>query len=193
MKRIIIPALFFSFTSYGQINSIDLTQENPAINSMIQAQTLPATFSVHKDIKIDKTKRWRLDGNKLLTGGLLFTAGAAKGFNEGLQFNWNGFHSIFPKANPQWFWPAYSFKNKYKDGDPEKGPKFPFSTSVLVMVTDQYHLNNFIQRAAITGALVIKIGEGKKPFRYYLFDALYYTACYQAGFHSIYYPISKRN
>lgn len=29
------------------------------------------------------------------------------------------------------------------------------------MFTDQYHLNNFIQRAAITAALVIKIGEGK--------------------------------
>lgn len=61
------------------------------------------------------------------------------------------------------------------------------------MLTDQYHLNNFIQRAAITAALVIKIGEGKKPFRHYVFDALYYTACYQLGFHSIYSPIRARN
>ena len=178
--------------TYGQISTDDIIREKADLNYTVQNKPLPKVV-ISDDIKIDKTKRWRLDGNKILTGGLLFTAGAAKGFNEGLQFNWNGFHSIFPKANPQWFWPSYSFKNKYKDGDPEKGPKFPFSTSALVMLTDQYHLNNFIQRAAITAALVIKIGEGKKPFRHYLFDALYYTACYQAGFHAIYYPISKRN
>lgn len=145
------------------------------------------------DIRIDRSKRWRMNGNKILTGGLIFLSGAAKGFNEGLQFNYFGFEDIFPKANDQWFYPAFSFKNKYKDGDPAKGPKFPLSTSLLVMLTDQYHLNNFIQRAAITAALVIKIGEGKKPFRHYVFDALYYTACYQLGFHSIYSPIRARN
>jgi len=44
-------------------------------------------------------------------------------------------------------------------------------------------------------ALVIKIGEGKKPFRYYLFDFLYYTACYQAGYAITYYPFAgwKKN
>lgn len=191
MKLVLIPVLFFWFTSSGQVNGIDLTKETPTAISL-QPQPVPAV-PVSKDIRIDRSKRWRLTGNKMITGGLLFTAGAAKGFNEGLQFNWNGFHSIFPKANPQWFWPTYSFKNKYKDGDPAKGPKFPFSTSLLVMVTDQYHLNNFIQRAAITGALVIKIGEGKKPLRHYLFDILYYTVCYQAGFHAIYTPIRNRN
>ncbi len=193
MKCLIIPVLLFSFTSFGQISNIDLTREVTANKNSIQTQPPFEATSVRQDIKIDKSKRWRLDGNKILTGGLLVISGAAKGFNEGLQFNWDGFNSIFPKANPQWFWPAYSFKNKYKDGDPAKGAKFPLSTSVLVMFTDQYHLNNFIQRASMTGALVIKIGEGKKPFRHYLFDALYYTICYQAGFHAIYYPIARRN
>ncbi|MDZ4793519.1 MAG: hypothetical protein SGI83_04500 [Bacteroidota bacterium] len=191
MKLVLFPALLFCITTSGQVNGIDLNKETPATNS-IQLKPVPAV-PASGDIRIDRSKRWRLDGNKILTGGLLYTAGAAKGFNEGLQFNWNGFHSIFPKANAQWFWPSYSFKNKYKDGDPAKGPKFPFSTSLFVMVTDQYHLNNFIQRAAFTGALVIKIGEGKKPLRHYLFDVLYYTVCYQAGFHSIYTPIKNRN
>ncbi|MEO7983124.1 MAG: hypothetical protein ABI688_03475 [Bacteroidota bacterium] len=64
---------------------------------------------------------------------------------------------------------------------------------MLVMFTDQYHLNNFIQRTALTAALVIKIGEGKRSLKHYLFDLAYYTACYQLGFHSIYAPISMRN
>lgn len=191
MKLIIFPVLFFSLFSYGQINSDDAIPGNSGFH-LIPKQPVP-TALINGKVRIDKSKRWRLDGNKLISGGLLFTSGAAKGFNEALQFNYFGFEDIFPKANDQWFYPAFSFKNKYKDGDPAKGPKFPLSTSVLVMFTDQYHLNNFIQRAALTAAVVIKIGERKKPFRHYLFDVLYYTACYQAGFHAIYNPIATRN
>ena len=140
-----------------------------------------------------EVKKWKMNGNKYWTGGLIFLAGAARGFNEGLQFQYNGFAKIFPDANKQWFYPAHSFRNKYKDGDPAKGPKFPLSTTVLVFLTDQYHLNNFIQRASITGALVIKLGEGKRPLKHYLLDFAYYTVCYQAGFHSVYTPIRIRN
>lgn len=190
MKCILIPALLFSIVSQGQVYADDIALERSG--PVMQQQ--PATANVPKTkVKIDRKNRWRLDGNKLLTGGLLFTSGAAKGFNEALQFNYGGFENIFPKANDQWFYPTLSFRNKYKDGDPAKGAKFPLSTSVLVMFTDQYHLNNFIQRAALTAALVIKIGEGKRPLRHYLFDALYYTACYQVGFHAIYYPVKSRN
>jgi hypothetical protein len=190
MRFIILPALLFSMLSHGQVYLDDVATETPT--GLVQTQ--PATgIGFSKKIRIDRSKRWRIDGNKILTGGLIFTAGAAKGFNEGLQFNYGGFENIFPKANDQWFYPTLSFRNKYKDGDPTKGPRFLLSTSVFVMFTDQYHLNNFIQRASLTAALVIKIGEGKKPFRHYVFDALYYSACYQVGFHSMYYPIRSRN
>lgn len=191
MKHVFIVAAFlFSIQSEAQVYLDDIAPEKSA--SLVQNQPVPAT-GIKDKVKIGKKDRWHIDGNKLLTGGLLFTSGAAKGFNEALQFNYGGFENIFPKADDQWFYPTLSFRNKYKDGDPSKGAKFPLSTSVLVMFTDQYHLNNFIQRAALTAALVIKIGEGKKPFRHYLFDALYYTACYQVGFHAIYYPIKTRN
>ncbi len=192
MRFIIIPVLLVSIASYGQISSDDVVWQNVSSNSVIQNQPVP-TATISGKIKIDRSERWKINKNKILTGGLLFTAGAAKGFNEGLQYKYNGFEDIFPKANDQWFYPTFSYKNKYKDGDPAKGPKFPLSTSVLVMFTDQYHLNNFIQKTAMTAALVIKIGEGKKPFRHYVFDVLYYTACYQLGFHTIYQPISMRN
>ena len=59
------------------------------------------------------------------------------------------------------------------------------------MLTDQYHLNNFINKLAWGSAIVIKIGEGKKPFKQYLLDLLYYTLCHQAGFAATYYPFSK--
>lgn len=138
-----------------------------------------------------KHEKWHMNGNKWLTGGLVFTAGASKGFNETLMFHWKGFKHNFPKANPTWFNPDISWRNKYKNGDPDAGAKFPLSTSVLVMYTDQYHLNNFINKLAWTSAIVIKIGEGKKPLKYYLFDMLYYTACHQLGFELTYLPFKN--
>jgi len=139
----------------------------------------------------DQPEKWRLDKNKLITGGLAFTAGAAKGFNETLQFHWDAFHEAFPKANPRWFNRAQSWKNKYKNGDCEAGPRYPLSTSVLVMFTDQYHLNNFINKVAWTSTIVIKIGVRKKPLKHYLFDLLYYTICHQAGFVLTYMPFTR--
>ena len=151
-----------------------------------------ASFTLQaQEKKADKLK-WKIDKNKIITGSLVFIGGAAKGFNETLHFNYKAFENTFPGANEQWFNPQISWRNKYKDGDPDYGAKFLLSTSVFVMVTDQYHLNNFIHRAALMSALVIKIGEGKKPFRHYLFDFFYYTACYQAGFAGTYYPFMAR-
>jgi hypothetical protein len=192
MKLLLLPVLLISLASSSQTNSIDLALQTPAGNSIMQTKPFPAS-PVTADVKIGRSKRWKLDHNKILTGGLLFTAGLAKGFNEALEYRYNGFEDIFPKANDQWFYPTFSYNNKYKDNDPTKGAKFPLSTSVLVMFTDQFHLNNFIQRTALTGALIVKIGEGKRPLKQYLFDLIYYTACYQLGFHSIYAPISMRN
>jgi hypothetical protein len=142
--------------------------------------------------KADKLK-WKIDKNKIITGSLVFVGGAAKGFNETLQFNYKIFEKTFPDANKQWFDPKVSWRNKYEGGDPDNGAKYFLSTTAFVMFTDQYHLNNFIQKTAILTALVIKIGDGKKPFRHYVYDLLWYTLCYQAGFAATYYPFTSRN
>ena len=144
-------------------------------------------LSAQSQNAIDDNK-WRMDKNKYITGGLIFLGGAAKGFNETLLHHWKSFRAKFPNANPNWFNPAVSWRNKYKNDDPNNGAKFPLSTSVLVFLTDQYHLNNFIQRGAITAAIVIKIGEKRKRFGYYVKDFLFYTACYQAGWSLTYLP-----
>lgn len=141
--------------------------------------------------KTEKTK-WRIDRNKVITGGLVFVGGAAKGFNETLLFNYRIFEKTFPSANKQWFDPKVSWRNKYEGGNPDNGPKYFGSTSLFVMATDQYHMNNFIQRAAIMSAIVIKIGDKKQPFKHYVYDLLYYTACYQIGFATMYYPFTSR-
>lgn len=192
MKLLFIPFLFIALCSQAQI---DLGGPlPPQTNAFSHYPETGITTGIQPvEIRVQKKNKWKLTKNKILTGSLVFTSGLAKGFNEALQYKYNGFEEIFPRANDQWFYPTFSYNNKYKDNNPAKGPKFPFSTSLLVMFTDQYHLNNFIHRASLTAALILKIGEGKKPLKHYLFDALYYTACYQVGFHAIHAPISARN
>lgn len=160
---------------------------------IIFALLLFASFSLQAQEKLAEKSKWKIDKNKIITGSLVLVAGSAKGFNETLQFNYKIFEKTFPGANKQWFDPKVSWRNKYEGGNPDNGPKSFLSTSVFVMFTDQYHLNNFIHKSALTAALVIKIGEGKRPFKHYVYDLLWYTACYQAGFAATYYPFTSRN
>ena len=50
--------------------------------------------------------------------------------------------SIFSKVvRLKWFIdPKVSWRNKYKNEDPNQGPNFPFSTTILCAITDLWHL-----------------------------------------------------
>jgi hypothetical protein len=180
--RLLIILLTLSCTARAQVTDslAPLPNQLPSITSI----ELP---DKKEEIKLTPVK-WKVTGNHWITGALIFTAGASKGFNETLNFHWKAFRHSFPDANPNWFNPDISWRNKYRNGDPDAGAKFPLSTSVLVMFTDQYHLNNFINKTAWATAVVIKIGEGKKPLKHYLLDFLFYGLCHQAGFALTYYP-----
>ena len=188
MKLLTIVFLLAGFTAKSQLGLPADSTAMLAIKGHTFSLASPAFDKKNKEEIRLTPQKWRMTGNRWLTGGLVLVAGAAKGFNETLQFHWKAFRHSFPKANAQWFNPAISWKNKYKNGDPDAGSKFFLSTSALVMFTDQYHLNTFINRAAWGTALVIKIGEGKKPFKHYVMDFVYYTLCHQAGFAATYYP-----
>lgn len=199
MKYILVLA-FVIVGTRGKAQT-EVTETTPVIPEPQVTTTYSPGFSLaasplttdnkkKKDIQLGQLK-WKISSNHLWTGGLVLLAGAAKGFNETLQFHWKEFKRQFPKTNPQWFNPAISYRNKYKNNDSQQGPKFFGSTTIFVMFTDQYHLNNFINRASWGTAMVIKLGEGKKPLKHYLLDLLYYGICHQAGFAATYYPFSK--
>jgi hypothetical protein len=64
--------------------------------------------------------------------------GISEAVMDTVQFHF--FKSIFSNFKKQLFWdPVVSWRNKYKNGDPNKGPKFPFSTTLLVGLTDGWH------------------------------------------------------
>lgn len=116
---------------------------------------------------------------------LIYIAGFADGHAELLMHHYYQFENTFPNANHKFWNPKLSWTNKYKNNDPNQGPKFFGSTNVFVPVTDGYHACKFVQKSAIVAALVIKLGERKK-FKFYLVDTVVYLFTYTLGFYTSY-------
>ncbi|MBC8315548.1 MAG: hypothetical protein H8E51_08590 [Bacteroidetes bacterium] len=72
---------------------------------------------------------------------LLTIAGIGKSIMDTLQFHFSA--SIF-KNKGHWWNPKDSWKNKYKNRDPNQGEAFPGSTTIFVFVTDAWHFFQFI-------------------------------------------------
>jgi len=76
----------------------------------------------------------------ILIGIIFFTlAGIFEAIMDTLQFHYS--YSVFHSLRNRLFWdPSLSWRNKYKNGDPFDGPKFPGSTTIFVGLTDAWHL-----------------------------------------------------
>src|SRR5688500_12270207 len=102
--KLLTLLLLFSLSARAQVTEITETLPEPiSLESII----LPKE---KETIKLAPEK-WRMTGNRWLTGGLVFIAGASKGFNETLMFHWKAFKHTFPNANPGWFNPDKSWRN----------------------------------------------------------------------------------
>ena len=129
--------------------------------------------------------------NYLITGGLVFLGGALNGIAEDMQFHYWEFKRTFPNANPKFWNPTYSWKNKYMDVDGgDYREKFPLSTTALAFTTDGYHLVRTSQRLMFTTSLVMTYDK-KKNWKHYLTDMVLYTLVRSIGFHTTYSLIIK--
>lgn len=79
--------------------------------------------------------------------------GVFEGAMDVLQFKIN--ESIFRDCNQQFWNPKFSWMNKWKDGCPKFGPKFPGSTTVFVFLTDGWHLMKWFRNRMLDIALFI--------------------------------------
>ena len=73
---------------------------------------------------------------------LIVVAGITKSIQDILCFHADS--SIFPTN----WWPNNSWTNKYKNGNPNDGPAFLFSTTIFVFLTDPWHFFGFIRTIA---------------------------------------------
>ena len=144
------------------------------------------SYSQAPEDGLKKLRKKRI-ANYAITGTLTLLSGASDGLNQALMYQYKGFKKVFPHANDQFWKPSKSGANKYKNGDPKQGPRFPGSKTWLVFVTDGYHLTRFADHFFMTGAVVFKItGYEKKKWYVYLLEAASYWLVNRAGFCLVY-------
>lgn len=100
---------------------------------------------------------------------LILICGIAAGFKDRLQFHFNTLKPVRwilwvvdrltskrPVFFTEQFWnPELSWKNKYRNRDPGQGEKFRHSTTLLVWLTDGYHLLQFFQLNGLILAIAL--------------------------------------
>jgi len=90
---------------------------------------------------------------------LLIISAASNAAMDILDFKFNS--SIFSEVSEKWYnWfnPEESWKNKYKNRDPQQGPAFFGSTTFLVWTTDAWHFFKMIMLSCLTASITIGIG-----------------------------------
>ena len=85
---------------------------------------------------------------------LCFLAGFFKAVRDTLQFHFG--KSIFKNWNSDFWNPSVSWMNKYKDYPADKSEAFFLSKTVLVSLTDAWHLSELLMVACLLSILFIK-------------------------------------
>lgn len=94
---------------------------------------------------------------------LSILAGLADGTRDVLSFRYD--RSIFPQGpgeqilgGGEMFWnPDISWRNKWKNGDPSQGERFPGSSTALVFLTDGWHLLQFLMLTFFQVAIAMPV------------------------------------
>jgi hypothetical protein len=82
----------------------------------------------------------------------LFLAGICFAIMDTLAYHFK--ISVFKNLNETYWNPDLSWRNKYKLRIPTKGEKFPFSTTILVFLTDAWHFFQFVGYSCIILAII---------------------------------------
>jgi len=119
----------------------------------------------------------------------MFLAGAFNGVNQDLLFHYHEFQNTFPNADPQFWDPEVSWRNKYENGDPAQGEAFLGSNTVFAAFTDGYHATVAARNIMITTSICLSPKtKGWKPF---VKRTLLYSLSYGLGFELVYGKLIK--
>ena len=160
VKGLLLPLLFIM--SFEAIAQADSTGEK-GLKSFINAAELKGEIS---------------------TCLMMFVAGAADGVSQDLLFHYHEFERSTGLTGAQYWDPDLSWRNKYKDGDPENGAKFFGSTTFLVGLTDGYHASRSLRDTMII--LSIATSPKETAPKDIVKKAFIYTMFYGSGFTIVY-------
>ena len=138
------------------------------------------TVTAQSQINVLGQTTKKQERNFFVTSSLLLVSGFADGLAEASKFHPAGVVEVF--GNPQFWDNSKSRRNKYRNGDPAQGAKFPLSTTALAWTTDGYHLSRMIRNSTMIAAVTIRIGEPTRDWYQYVIEAVIYYLTYQLGF-----------
>ena len=126
----------------------------------------------------------------------VFIAGVAKACMDTLQFHYGNSIFFCSPSNKldNYFDASVSWRNKYKNGNPEDGPKFIGSTTIFVFLTDGWHLFQAIFLAFIFLSIVFYVpilNYPSIPLLGKLFDYFILSAVFGVAFNLFYDKILK--
>ena len=127
----------------------------------------------------------------LIRSGLMMLSGSFDATAEVLRINYSYFAKVHPNANSEFWNPNESWVNKWKNGDPQQGEKFPLSSTALVFTTDAYHLFRMGRNVTMITAITIPIGRKGKKWKQYVVEGSIYYLSYTAGFNLMYNGVYK--
>lgn len=130
----------------------------------------------------------------LTLGSTQFVSGFLDGTVETISHHYSYFKRVFPNTNDGFWNPEISWRNKYKLGDPNLGPKFIGSKTIFAWSTDAYHLLRSSKRMIDIGTISlyanqemtfhkIEMKEKKSTkIKRWLLDMVYISAVRSLGF-----------
>jgi hypothetical protein len=193
-----IILLFIASVSFAQKDSILIMYANPTTGDLdsMYFKTTATNIKVSELLTCDTMVYYtkplvvvpRFNTNTIpYRWGLGFISGAARGLNQVVAFHPDRFFERYPNANRLYWDNSISWRNKYKNGDPEQGPAFPFATTGLAWTTDAFHFTGTSSNATGVVSLSIPLysGSGKK-LKHYVAEVGFSAVGYWMGFHSVY-------
>lgn len=138
---------------------------------------LPRDTVIWRGRKYVGKRRFSATERRVLIFSFSAAAGGFWGLHEVLTHRYAAFQHVHPRANPQWWNPAESWRNKYHNRDPEQG-----RTSVPVQFTDAKHLSFTLHNTALFGAGVcLTLGDHRRKWWQYAIDLGVGLAGYSLG------------
>lgn len=122
----------------------------------------------------------------LVKGLGIYFSGVLDGVSETLVWHPDAFQAMHPNANPRYWDPYQSWRNKYRNGDPAQGRAFIGSRTWAAWATDGYHLTRTGSRFFLMGSITISIFEKRRAWWTYPVEFVGGGIVRSAGFHTSY-------
>jgi hypothetical protein len=117
---------------------------------------------------------------------LVILAGMLNGVMDVLTMRYNT--SVFKRMPKEWeyfFNPSLSWRNKWKNGDPNRGEKFFGSSTFLVWTTDAWHLAKSSMLLLLTMAITLYsplVSKSVDIFIYWIVFGFTFEMCFSKFF-----------